>query len=51
MFWEGKNVPADELQLKIPMSDTDCSFTEEGNVLFVCTAFGKVRKVLLGSTV
>ena len=41
--WEGRNVPADELQLKIPMSDNDCSFSEDGNILTVCTAYGKMR--------
>ena len=45
IFWEGKNVPADELQLKVPMHDLDCVFTEDGNTLYTSTAYGKVLPV------
>ena len=41
--WEGRNVPADELQLPIPMLDHAGVFSEEGHMLTVSTAHGKVR--------
>jgi len=43
VFWEGKNVPADDLQLKVPMLDLDCCFSHNANLLTTCTAFGKVE--------
>ena len=43
IVWEGKNVPADELQLKVPMSDLDCAFANQGQTLVTSTAYGKVR--------
>lgn len=42
VFWEGKNVPADDLQLKVPMIDLDCCFSDNSNILTTSTAFGKV---------
>lgn len=41
-FWTAKNVPADELQLKVPMFDTSCTFADEANLLYTATAYGKV---------
>ena len=43
VVWEGKNVPADELQLKVPMSDLDCAFADQGQTLVTATAYGKLR--------
>lgn len=42
VFWEAKNVPADDLQLKVPMLDLDCCFSHGANLLTTCTAYGKV---------
>lgn len=41
--WQGKNVPADELQLKVPMLDYDCTFGDAGNTITTATAHGKLR--------
>lgn len=43
ILWEGKNVPADELQLKVPMLDYDCTFGDHGNTITTATAYGKLR--------
>lgn len=36
-------MPADELQLKVPMLDYDCSFGDQGNTITTATAYGKLR--------
>lgn len=41
--WKGKNVKADELQLKVPMYDLAADFVDNGNGLFVVNGNAKVR--------
>ena len=42
-MWQAKNVPNDELDLQVPIWDTDICYYENGKMA-VCTAYGDVRE-------
>ena len=42
-FWQSRNLPNDDLDLKVPIWDTDATFFAEKNFA-VCTAFCDVRE-------
>ena len=41
--WTGKNVPNDELDLKVPVNDVDATFFKNGSSLACAHALNKVR--------
>lgn len=41
--WNGKNVPNDELDLRVPINDTDATFFKNKNCLACAHADNKVR--------
>lgn len=43
VVWRGKNVPHDELDLKVPIHDIDGLFFNEGNSLAICHKDRKIR--------
>jgi hypothetical protein len=42
--WRAKNLPNDELDLKVPIYDVDLAQTKNSNVFFTATAYGDIRK-------
>jgi hypothetical protein len=42
-FWQAKNAMCDDLQLKAPMKDLDCAFSDQGQGFLTSTAYGKVN--------
>ena len=43
MIWQARNLPNDELDLQIPIFDTDASFLDQNHIV-VTTAYGEVRE-------
>ena len=43
-IWQARNLPDDELDIKVPIFDTGLTMCDEiGRVLATCTGFGEVR--------
>jgi hypothetical protein len=43
VVWNGKNVPNDELDLRVPVNDTDATFFKNRNCLACTHADSKIR--------
>lgn len=43
-LWQAKNLPNDELDLQIPIWDTDACYLESNTNFVVCTAYGDIRE-------
>jgi ribosome biogenesis protein NSA1 len=44
LTWRAKNLPNDELDLKVPIYDVDLAQTKNPNVFFTATGYGEIRK-------
>jgi ribosome biogenesis protein NSA1 len=43
VVWKAKNLPHDELDMKVPMWDVDCVYLPNKNVIYTGTAYGEIR--------